>query len=203
MYATLESSTKSKCEALALATTIRCGKLWIRSFVVVCLLGLAFAYGVGVGLRSWFPYEILAKTHQAVTGNGNTQHAISAEELASGAYVIHLRHAHRAESIDIRIADYFERESAISDFSAMTCLSEEGRLQAELTGFVFGALGLTPTQIITSGSCRANEHAMIAFGRIDSFDSRHLYASAIPESQRQFHVDGQAKALEDAFAGGG
>lgn len=187
-----------------------CGRPWLRLTAFLFALGLAFAYGLGVGQRSWFPYDFLVRSYQAVSGNDRPQDTVfaeefktvSAEQLAGRGYIIHIRHAHRAESIDIQVADYFERGRVASDFSPMTCLSEEGRLQAELTGLVFSELGIVPMRVVTSGSCRANEHAMIAFGRIDAQDVRHLHVSSIPESQRAEHVDGQAEALYDLIRWG-
>ena len=170
-----------------------------RSSVLLFALLLSFAYGLGVGLRSWFPYELLLSAREAFGDNGNPQRNISALQLANGGYLIHVRHAHRADSIDIRVADFFEMNGATSSFAAMTCLSDEGRMQAELTGLVFEKLGIRPERIITSGSCRANEHALIAFERIDVQDPRHLHASAIPQSRREDHVKSQSHALVEVF----
>lgn len=175
-------------------------RICLKSAGLLFALGLMFAYGLGVGLRSWFPYEILVRAHEVLSGDADPQRTVSAEQLAGPDYLIHIRHAHRVDSIDIRLADYFEKKGATSKFSAMTCLSDEGRMQAELTGLVFEELGIVPTRLITSGSCRANEHAHIAFGRIDVQDSRHIYSSAIPQSQREEHVESQFHALVEAMA---
>lgn len=156
-----------------------------------------------MGARQWFPHALLHRVAQvARPAQEAVEEATKPQlhDIRSGVYLIHLRHAHRNEAIDVTGADFFEALDGISDWLApATCLSLEGRQQAELTKRSFEALGITAGRVISSGSCRANEHASIAFGSPVTIDSRHLHLTAIPESQKVSHIEGQLAALMELF----
>lgn len=169
---------------------------------------IAFAFGLGVGARQWFPYDFLRTTYEQIRPAGSPLSesepvAPSLTELQSGNYLIHIRHGHRTDTIDVTAYDYFE-EALRSEgrYAAATCLSAEGRMQADLTRLVFDALELVPARVVTSGSCRANEHAKAAFGRITTKDMRHLHLTAVPRSDHERHLDAQAEALAELFPEG-
>lgn len=177
----------------------------IRGFLIpiaACVV-LSFAWGIGVGARQWFPYRSVQAVFQAVRASPEALPEVAEprlEDIRAGAYLIHLRHAHRHETIDVTAADFFETAEGTGEWLApATCLSDEGRQQAELTKRSFEALGIDVDRIISSGSCRANEHATIAFGNAVVVDPRHLHLTAIPESQKSIHVDGQLAALKELF----
>lgn len=164
---------------------------------LVLMLALAFAYGLGVGARSWFPYSALSSLYSSIAREELVSEAsnISLAELRSGSYLIHIRHADRLNSIE-SVADFFEMmDEGHSDWSSLTCLSPEGLVQAKLTGRVFRELDIFPTRVVSSGSCRANEHALAAFGRLDIVDPRHLYLSTFPQAQHEARLAGQVSAL--------
>lgn len=167
---------------------------------------LAFTWGLGVGLRQWFPFEVLRSAYESwapVVEESALVVGPSLDELRSGGLLIHMRHAHRDDAIDVTVADYFARVLGSEEvFAAATCLSDEGREQAELTRLVFADLGIVASRVVTSGSCRANEHARIAFGGITSTDARHLHLTAVPESQKASHVIAEAEALRELFSSG-
>lgn len=95
---------------------------------------------------------------------------------------LHVRHADRKESTDIKGFDFWEKRTdkpseSIEDF---ICLTEEGKAQAEFLGWVFEELKV-PLFSVASPSCRARETARLSTSEIHQIDVAHLYSGALPQ----------------------
>lgn len=114
--------------------------------------------------------------------------------LEEDQYILHFRHTARDVSIDIQSFDFFQayenlgfQDLLLRDF---VCLNREGRAQAEVLSLVVEKLG-RDFEVIASPSCRAQEHALIAFGKIDLTNVAHLHQSAVPATERDAFMDAQ------------
>ncbi len=176
------------------------GSLPPRIFLAALLVAV-FAWGIAAGSGRAFPYNLLVVARQAFDSELGSTVPVpppSLEKLQAGGFILHMRHGHRVETEDVVLADNYEVASGDQvRYSRMTCLSEEGVHQAELTDWVFKDLNIEVMTVISTPSCRAEQHARIAFGRVDRIDARHLHLSMVPESQKAGFTELQRRALDD------
>ncbi len=176
---------------------------WLRSIILASLFLGVFAWGVGAGSGRVFPYSQLVAAHDLLRFGPSADEldtslrAPQLSDLQGGGFIFHIRHAEREGSPDdIILMDLFEL-STNEVLSLATCLSDVGRHQAALTGWIFEYLGIPSNVIVSTPLCRAKQHAEIAFGRIDAIDARHLYAELIAESETDVFVNAQSAAYTE------
>ncbi|WP_447968961.1 histidine phosphatase family protein [Nitrospira sp. M1] len=91
--------------------------------------------------------------------------------LRQGGYTIFIRHSERDKDVENRSA--FERFALKYDggthptFKRGSCLTEEGKAEAWLLGQVFQKSQIPIDTVYASPTCRTQETAQLAFGRID------------------------------------
>lgn len=176
------------------------GLLW---FVTISLLGyIAVATMVVSQLP---PYglvrDVLRPVEQPVAEEANQHDAdywISQIRQGENLF-LHVRHTSRVSpSQDIQGFDYWELNNGGSSRANrnFVCLTHEGKAQAELLGWALREMRGT-FFVVASPSCRAQETAEIALKSIDLVDTAHLYAGAIPESQRADFLVSQKRFFDN------
>ena len=106
------------------------------------------------------------------------------KEILKGGYIIYIRHSFRKNGEDPD-GDFYNvwTYDAIELFnlnknninaentylSDATCLTNEGKILAKTMGLYFEILNINHDKIISSPSCRARQHAILSFGKIDKF----------------------------------
>jgi phosphohistidine phosphatase SixA len=103
--------------------------------------------------------------------------------------VLWFRHGEREKwTGTVTVFDFFEvnegRDGAQENWSRAVCLTEKGRLEAQIVGRTFDVLGVNPQKVLSSPSCRARQTALEAFGRVDEEWREILHATAIPSGQQ-------------------
>ncbi|GJL55721.1 MAG: hypothetical protein NPIRA02_28530 [Nitrospirales bacterium] len=91
--------------------------------------------------------------------------------LRQGGYTIFIRHSERDKNVENRsaferFALQFERGTSTT-FKRGSCLTEEGKAEAWLLGQVFKKAKIPIGTVYSSPTCRTQETAQRAFGRID------------------------------------
>jgi len=109
-------------------------------------------------------------------------------EIMKGGYVIHLRHTHRNESDNfVTVYDQVEvlNETYGSNtfLDTYTCLSDQGKSEAQLIKVVFEMLKVQFNEVISSPVCRARQTAEIIFGKEPKLSSSLVHRSMLPERQ--------------------
>lgn len=147
------------------------------------------------------PYGTLRAIYHSVLQDENTeddaQYWIS-QLRSDGGLFLHVRHAARMDSIDIRGYDYWElagvgRLEVVEDY---VCLTEEGKAQAALLGLALEGLRI-PFFVVSSPSCRARETAEISLSRVDLVHISAMYYSAIPERRKAAFIKERSEFFEN------
>ncbi len=115
------------------------------------------------------------------------------EQLAAGGLMIHVRHAERSDFTDIWVLDAFSLYNNAPQAQTYSCLSDSGKVQAEITGWVFKKADIPVSQAYSSPSCRALEHARIS-GVTPIIVPELLYPQVFPERERA-----EFESLQNAF----
>jgi phosphohistidine phosphatase SixA len=94
-----------------------------------------------------------------------------AREIAKGGYVLYFRHGNRDKWDSVIAFDVYEILTAANgeqtSYSSAVCLSAQGREEAKLIGKVLALAKVPVKAVLASPSCRAQQTALLAFGRID------------------------------------
>lgn len=126
---------------------------------------------------------------------------IWAKKIAEGGYILHFRHAQREKWNDVTAFDAIELIKGYKPeevpFPRATCLTEQGRQEAQLIKDVFEASNVKTDQVVSSPSCRSQMTAKIAFGSDYTISNSLLHRTAIADRQH----DAFAKELRTVVLG--
>lgn len=138
-------------------------------------------------------FAVLAPSYSAVAAEVAPNSAMEGHDViwgkkvVEGGYILHFRHANREKWIDVTAFDAIELLKNYTPdtvpFKRATCLTEQGVHEAQLMGAVFEAARAPVETIISSPSCRSQQTAQHAFGRIDMISNSLLHRTAIPVRQ--------------------
>ena len=108
-----------------------------------------------------------------------------------GGYILFFRHAEREKWLDVTAYDAhalimsFDEES--SYFEKTVCLSERGKIQAQMMGDFLNYLDIPIQEVISSPSCRATQTSNMAFGGIDKIENLLLHYGPFNEDMDEFN----------------
>ena len=125
-----------------------------------------------------------------------------ANEVIKGGYILHFRHGHRnryttsprTPETDVTAFDavslYLGMKGENEDFGIMTCLTEEGKAEANLVGRAFDILNVKIGPVLSSPSCRARQTSYFAFGTEGRIVNSLLHRTSVMREQHaQFQID--------------
>ena len=116
--------------------------------------------------------------------NDKNLHLMWSEEIAKGGYILFIRHSFRKDgenpagdfynvwsydALELYNLDKKKLKAENSYLKDSTCLTDEGKILAKTTGDYFKILNINYDLVISSPSCRARQHALLAFDNIDKF----------------------------------
>lgn len=178
------------------------GRIRLFGFFRLAVLALlAYISGVAMVATQSPPYGTLRDIYTYVKQHDNTQDPAEywiSQLRSGGGLFLHIRHADRAESIDISGFDFWEIESSGNSevIQEYVCLTEEGKTQAALLRLALEQLK-TPLFVVSSPSCRARETAEISAGRIDLVDISAMYHAAIPKQKKATFLEARLEFFEN------
>jgi len=120
-----------------------------------------------------------------------------AKEIVKGGYILHFRHGNRHRYIqttrtpetDVTSFDAVSLRLGLKgedeDFGKVTCLTEEGKIEATLVGRAFKILKIKVGEVLSSPSCRARQTAFIAFGTEGKIVNSILHRTAVMKEQHK------------------
>lgn len=150
------------------------------------LCSKAFAIALGI-FALLCPRGTVLSAELAINPAAESQDIVWGKKVVEGGYILHFRHANREKWIDVTAFDAIELLKNYTPdtvpFKRATCLSEQGVHEAQLMGAVFEAARVPMETIISSPSCRSQQTAQHAFGRIDMISNSLLHRTAIPVRQ--------------------
>ena len=109
--------------------------------------------------------------------------------ILKGNYILFFRHAHREKWIDV--ASYNAEEALQKKrgennyFSQAVCLSEMGKIQAQMMGEQLKRFNLPIARVISSPSCRSRQTAELSFGGIDEIKSVFMHYGPFNETKKE------------------
>jgi broad specificity phosphatase PhoE len=124
-----------------------------------------------------------------------------ANEVLNGGYILYFRHAEREKWNTVTVFDWLEVEKGLDgrneSFSSAICLTEKGIEEAKVLGKIFNELQVDVSKVVASPSCRAQETAEYAFGKVDQTWLSALHATAVNAEQREKFAPILKGLLED------
>lgn len=145
----------------------------ILKYLIVLILGV----GVTILLYTFFPNSALdsaTRDHSSAKEyRGESGRSVDlAKRLLDGGYLLYFRHAQRQKWDSVIAFDVFElatnTDSATATYRNAVCLTNQGKEEARMIGHILKLAKVRVGHIASSPSCRAEQTAMLAFGRIDS-----------------------------------
>lgn len=107
---------------------------------------------------------------------GPTEDTRLVAQLRRGGLVVYLRHGQTDWGQNDRelawVPEMLEDRSLLSDCDRQRLLNDEGREQARAIGAAISRLGIPVGPVLSSGWCRTQETARLAFGRVDVVPDR-------------------------------
>lgn len=149
----------------------------------------------------------------ADTKYNNTDSKKWSKEIKKGGYILYIRHSFRKDGenaagdfYNVWTYDAIELHNLLNkDLKAestflgdATCLTDEGKILAKTTGSYFEILDINYDLVVSSPSCRARQHAMLAFGRVDKYYNELIHYGPWDEKLSDFENDIKKVLLEVA-----
>ena len=135
--------------------------------------------------------EVSALANYTVPPNSNVEDLYWANEILNSdrEFVLWFRHGEREKwTGTVTVFDYFDitkGDSYPKAWRPAVCLTSKGISESQVVGATFRELGIIPSKIITSPSCRAKETATEAFGGYDEEWREVLHATAVSAKQQE------------------
>ena len=94
-----------------------------------------------------------------------------ARDLRKGGYILYFRHGNREKWDSVIAFDVYElatrADAANESYRDAVCLTPQGKEEAKMIGKILQLAKVPVKKVIASPSCRAQQTARLAFGRID------------------------------------
>lgn len=94
-----------------------------------------------------------------------------ARDIAKGGYILYFRHGNRDKWDSVIAFDVYDMATAANaeqaSYSRAVCLSPQGKEEAKMIGKVLTLAKVPVKAVVASPSCRAQQTALLGFGRID------------------------------------
>lgn len=166
-----------------------------KKFIPLIALLIAFSAFLSGGITAKFLGSktggVSPLASYTVPPNSNVEDLYWANEILNGGrkFVLWFRHGEREKwTGTVTVFDYFDitkGESYPKAWRPAVCLTSKGISESQLVGATFRELGIIPSRIITSPSCRAKETAVEAFGGYDEEWIEILHPTAISAKQQR------------------
>ena len=133
--------------------------------------------------------------------NINSENEKWTNEILNGGYIIYFRHSFRKNgenpegdfynvwSYDALELHNLTKKNLMAEetfLAEATCLTSDGKIQAKTIGKYFKILDINFNRVIASPSCRARQHAIAAFNRVDKYYNELVHFGPWKEDQNIF-----------------
>jgi broad specificity phosphatase PhoE len=130
-----------------------------------------------------------------------------ARDLRNGGYILYFRHGNRAKWDSVIAFDVYEMatgsDASRESFADAVCLSAQGREEAAMIGKVLRLAKVPVTTVVASPSCRAQQTARLAFGRIDRVSHALAHTPVTNERNAKAFAAELGRVLKTVPAGRG
>ena len=169
------------------------------SILIITFSSLVYLYDVRDKISKVLKNKlgIVEKTESEYNKKSAAQYILDqkfSKLILKGNYILLFRHAHREKWIDV--ASY-DSEEVLQDlnaeetyFTKAVCLSDMGKIQANMMGEKIKRFGLPIFKVISSPSCRSRQTALSAFGKIDEINNVFMHYGPFNET-----IDEHAKLI--------
>ncbi len=160
----------------------------IRAVTLALLITTVYTWGVATGQYKYFPHSNVKAIHNKFFKSEPIINAKAdaywANEIKNGGYTLYFRHSQRSFEMGGLITAYdFVQLLKNDDNLGMTCLTSQGKQDANLVGVIFKMSGVKIGNVISSPLCRSKEMAMISFGKIDAIENSFVHRPVFNSSE--------------------
>ncbi len=175
------------------------------SLIAILIAFSAFLSGVAAMFLVSKTGGVSPLASYTVPPNSNMEDLYWANEILNSdrEFVLWFRHGEREKwTGTVTVFDYFDvtkGDSYPKAWRPAVCLTSKGISESQLVGATFRELGIIPSKIITSPSCRAKETATEAFGGYDEEWREVLHATAISAKQQRTFAESLRERISTVF----
>lgn len=124
-----------------------------------------------------------------------------AKQILEGGFILHFRHGNRQKWDSVIAFDVLELatrvDAAQTSYRDAVCLSPQGVEEGKAIGEVFRLAGAGISTVLASPSCRAQQTAMLAFGKIDATVQSLAHTPVVNSDNRQAFAEQLARTYRE------
>jgi len=180
----------------------------LRNLLLGILLGVAAAWAVhyfSLRVRDVAePPPLWARDVSGVQPSTRLPNPLArqvAERLRKGGLIIYFRHAQRQKWDSVIAFDVYETatgtDASAASWKDAVCLTPQGVEEAKMIGGVFELAQIPVGAVVASPSCRAQQTATLAFGRIDRTSTALVHTPALNVDNLETFRAGLANVLRE------
>lgn len=116
-----------------------------------------------------------------------------AEQVMAGGLILHIRHGNRQKWDSVIAFDVFEMatgaDGSAASYRDAVCLTSQGVEEGKMIGEIFRLSGTRISHVVASPSCRAQQTAELAFGRIDETERALAHTPVVNRDNAQVFAE--------------
>ena len=189
----------------------------INTKILILILSIFFFIILFSSLLNIYEKKsIIKKFLYKKTSSTNYSHFVNkkwSNEILKGGYILYFRHTFRRDgenpggdfynvwtydALELYNLNKKNLKAESTFISDATCLTESGKILAKNSGEYFEILNINYDKVISSPSCRARQHAFLAFGRVDKFYNELVHFGPWYEKRSDFEKNIRKILLEVA-----
>jgi broad specificity phosphatase PhoE len=157
--------------------------------VIVTFSSIIYIYDVREKIIDVFSGKSIVSNYNEIEKQQLYLDVKYANLILKGNYILFFRHAHREKWIDVQSYDAEEvlqkKRGENNYFNRAVCLSEMGKIQAQMMGEQFKRFNLPIARVISSPSCRSRQTAQLTFGGIDQINNVFMHYGPFNETKEE------------------